>query len=108
MTQTNVQIEDTRPSVLDTALRALAVLGSACAAAILAMLAFGVLSTWGIYLGFVAASASPAGFFAMARQGTPVRVLPLLLLLVCMMVGALGMLISGWTLFMHVRASMAG
>lgn len=103
MVQSDVQTEGARPSVLDIVLRALAVLGSACAAAILVMLAFGVLGTWGLYLGFVAVLGAPAGFFALARHGGPVRMLPLLLPFACMMAGSVGLLISGWTLMMLVR-----
>ncbi|MDN5870855.1 MAG: hypothetical protein L0H73_09085 [Nitrococcus sp.] len=99
MMQSDVQTERAQPSVLDMFLRALVTLGFACAAAILVMLAFGVLGNWGVYLGFVAIGASPIGFFTLARQGTPVRILPLLLPFACMMVGALGILVSGWTLF---------
>lgn len=103
MMQSDTQVESERPGVFDVILRAWAMLGFACAAAIIVMLAFGVLGTWGLYLGFVAVLGAPAGFFALARHGGPVRMLPLLLPFACMMAGSVGLLISGWTLMMLVR-----
>lgn len=103
MMQSDAQTEDGRSGVLDVILRVWALLGFACAAAIIVMLAFGVLGTWGLYLGFVAVFGGPAGFFVLARRGAPVRMLPLLLPFVCMMAGAVGLLVSGWTFMMLVR-----
>ncbi|HET8702207.1 MAG TPA: hypothetical protein VFL97_11145 [Nitrococcus sp.] len=105
MTQPDVdaQVESRRSSILDVVLRTWAMLGFICAAAIIVMLAFGVLGMWGLYLGFVAFIGAPAAFFVLARQGGPVRTIPLLLPFACMMAGAVGLLMSGWTLMKVVR-----
>ncbi|MDN5870856.1 MAG: hypothetical protein L0H73_09090 [Nitrococcus sp.] len=103
MMQSDVQTEGARPSVFILVARVAAAIGFACAGAIIAMLALGVLGTWGVYLGFVAANLSAAGFFALAPLRANVRVLQLLVPIVCMMVGVLGMLVSGWTLLLHFQ-----
>lgn len=100
--QSDAQAEAPRSGVLDIILCSVAMLGFASSAAIIGLAALGDLSTWGLYLGFVALTGGPAGFIYLARRG-PVRLLPLLLPFASMMVGAVGMLISGWTLMLLIR-----
>lgn len=103
MTRSDARAEGGRPGVLGLILHAWAMVGFACAIAIIVMVAFGVLGTWGLYLGAVALFGGPAGFFSLTRRGTPVRALPLLLPFASMLVGAVGLLVSGWTFMMLVR-----
>lgn len=103
MTRPDTQADGGRRGILSLIMHAWAMLGFACAMAIIVMVAFGVLGTWGLYLGGVALLGGPAGFFSLTRRGAPVRALPLLLPFASMLVGALGLLVSGWTFMMLAR-----
>lgn len=100
--QSDAQAEAPRSGALDIILRTVAMLGFASSAAIIGLVALGDLGTLGLYMGFVSLMGGPAGFGYLARRG-PVRILPLLVPFISMMVGAVGMLVSGWTLMLLIR-----